>query len=172
MTHAASHQAWHATVNALFGKLKSFKVDYSVIPWATFTDPEIARVGLNEQEAKERGLPYDVTSYGIDDLDRAITEGEDHGIVKVLTVPGKDRILGVTIIGHNAGELITEYISAMKYDFGMNKIGISKADQKQRTEQEKKLIYKYEKEAQNLEATEEALIQRLQMLQDEENNAF
>ena len=97
-------------------------MDYSVIPWATFTDPEIARVGLNEQEAKERGLPYDVTSYGIDDLDRAITEGEDHGIVKVLTVPGKDRILGVTIIGHNAGELITEYISAMKYDFGMNKI--------------------------------------------------
>jgi dihydrolipoamide dehydrogenase len=122
LTHTASHQAWHATVNALFGKLKSFKVDYSVIPWATFTDPEIARVGLNEQEAKERGLPYDVTSYGIDDLDRAITEGEDHGIVKVLTVPGKDRILGVTIIGHNAGELITEYISAMKYDFGMNKI--------------------------------------------------
>ena len=121
-THTASHQAWYATVNALFGKFKSFKVDYSVIPWATFTDPEVARVGLNEQEAKEKSIPYEVTSYGIDDLDRAITEGEDHGVVKVLTVPGKDKILGVTIIGDHAGELITEYISAMKHGFGMNKI--------------------------------------------------
>jgi dihydrolipoamide dehydrogenase len=121
-THTAAHQAWYATVNALFGKFKSFKVDYSVIPWATFTDPEVARVGLNEQDAKEKGLPYDVTSYGIDDLDRAITEGEDHGVVKVLTVPGKDKILGVTIIGDHAGELITEYITAMKHGFGMNKI--------------------------------------------------
>tara|TARA_R110002072_G_scaffold204033_2_gene362087 strand:- start:18633 stop:20087 length:1455 start_codon:yes stop_codon:yes gene_type:complete len=121
-THTASHQAWYATVNALFGKFKSFKVDYSVIPWATFTDPEVARVGLNEQEAKEKGISYDATSYDIDDLDRAITEGEDHGVVKVLTVPGKDKILGVTIIGDHAGELITEYISAMKHGFGMNKI--------------------------------------------------
>ena len=121
-THTASHQAWYATVNALFGRFKSFKVDYSVIPWATFTDPEVARVGLNEQEAKEKGIAYDVTSYGIDDLDRAITEGEDHGVVKVLTVPGKDKILGVTIIGDHAGELITEYISAMKHGFGMTKI--------------------------------------------------
>ncbi len=121
-THTAAHQAWYATVNALFGKFKSFKVDYSVIPWATFTDPEVARVGLNEQDAKEKGIPYEVTSYGIDDLDRAIAEGEDHGVVKVLTVPGKDKILGVTIIGHHAGELITEYISAMKNGFGMNKI--------------------------------------------------
>lgn len=121
-THTASHQAWYATVNALFGKFKSFKVDYSVIPWATFTDPEVARVGLNEQEAKEQGIAYDVTRYGIDDLDRAIAEGEDHGVVKVLTVPGKDKILGVTIIGDHAGELITEYITAMKHGFGMNKI--------------------------------------------------
>ena len=121
-THTAAHQAWYATVNALFGKFKSFKVDYSVIPWATFTDPEVARVGLNEQDAKEKGIPYEVTSYGIDDLDRAITEGEDHGVVKVLTVPGKDKILGVTIIGDHAGELITEYITAMKNGFGMNKI--------------------------------------------------
>lgn len=121
-THTASHQAWYATVNALFGRFKSFKVDYSVIPWATFTDPEVARVGLNEQEAKEQNIPYDVTCYGIDDLDRAIAEGEDHGVVKVLTVPGKDRILGVTIIGDHAGELITEYITAMKHGFGMNKI--------------------------------------------------
>lgn len=121
-THTASHQAWYATVNALFGKFKSFKVDYSVIPWATFTDPEVARVGLNEQEAKEKGIDYDVTIYGIDDLDRAIAEGEDHGLVKVLTVPGKDKILGVTIVADHAGELITEYISAMKHKFGMNKI--------------------------------------------------
>ncbi len=121
-THTASHQAWYATVNALFGKFKSFKVDYSVIPWATFTDPEVARVGLNEQEANDKGVDYDVTIYGIDDLDRAIAEGEDHGMVKVLTVPGKDKILGVTIIGNHAGELITEYISAMKHKFGMNQI--------------------------------------------------
>lgn len=121
-THTASHQAWYATVNALFGRFKSFKVDYSVIPWATFTDPEVARVGLNEQEAKEKGINYDVTYYGIDDLDRAIAEGEDHGLVKVLTVPGKDKILGVTIIADHAGELITEYISAMKHGIGMNKI--------------------------------------------------
>ena len=121
-THTAAHQAWYASVNALFGSFKSFKVDYSVIPWATFTDPEVARVGLNEQDAKEQGIDYEVTSYGIDDLDRAIAEGEDHGVVKVLTVPGKDKILGVTIIGDHAGELITEYISAMKHNFGMNKI--------------------------------------------------
>lgn len=121
-THTAAHQAWYASVNALFGKFKKFKVDYSVIPWATFTDPEVARVGLNELEAKEKGIAYEVTLYGIDDLDRAIAESEDHGSVKVLTVPGKDKILGVTIIGDHAGELITEYISAMKHGFGMNKI--------------------------------------------------
>lgn len=121
-THTAAHQAWYASVNALFGKFKTFNVDYSVIPWATFTDPEVARVGLNELEAKEKGIAYEVTHYGIDDLDRAIAEGEAHGSVKVLTVPGKDKILGVTIIGDHAGELITEYISAMKHGFGMNKI--------------------------------------------------
>lgn len=121
-THTAAHQAWYASVNALFGKFKKFKVDYSVIPWATFTDPEVARVGLNELEAKEKGIAYEVTRYGIDDLDRAIAESEAHGSVKVLTVPGKDKILGVTIIGDHAGELITEYISAMKHGFGMNKI--------------------------------------------------
>lgn len=121
-THTAAHQAWYASVNALFGKFKKFKVDYSVIPWATFTDPEVARVGLNELEAKEKGIAYEVTHYGVDDLDRAIAESEDHGSVKVLTVPGKDKILGVTIIADHAGELITEYISAMKHGFGMNKI--------------------------------------------------
>ncbi len=121
-THTASHQAWYASVNALFGKLKRFRVDYSVIPWATFTDPEVARVGLNETEAKEKGIPYEVTTYGIDDLDRAIADGEAHGVVKVLTVPGKDKVLGATIVGEHAGDLITEYITAMKHGIGLNKI--------------------------------------------------
>ena len=121
-THTAAHQAWYASVNALFSPFKAFRVDYSVIPWATFTDPEVARVGLNEQEASEKGIAYEVSRYGIDDLDRAIADSEDHGMVKVLTVPGKDRILGVTIVGHHAGELIAEFVSAMKHGLGLNKI--------------------------------------------------
>lgn len=121
-THTAAHQAWYAAVNALFGKFKKFKVDYSVIPWATFTDPEVARVGLNETDARERGIDYDVTRYDIDDLDRAIADEEAHGFIKVLTVPGKDRILGVTIVGHHAGDLIAEYVMAMKHGIGLNKI--------------------------------------------------
>ncbi|WP_442876599.1 hypothetical protein [Endozoicomonas sp. GU-1] len=121
-THTAAHQAWYCAVNALFGRFKKFKVDYSVIPWCTFTDPEVARVGLNEQEAREQGIAYEVTRYGIDDLDRAIADEEARGFVKVLTVPGKDKILGVTIVGYHAGELITEYISAMKHGLGLNKI--------------------------------------------------
>jgi pyruvate/2-oxoglutarate dehydrogenase complex dihydrolipoamide dehydrogenase (E3) component/uncharacterized membrane protein YdjX (TVP38/TMEM64 family) len=121
-THTASHQAWYAAVNALFGGLKRFKADYSVIPWATFIDPEVARVGLNEQEAKEKGIQVEVTRYGIDDLDRAIADSADHGFVKVLTVPGKDRILGVTIVGTHAGDLLAEYVLAMKHGLGLNKI--------------------------------------------------
>ena len=121
-THTAAHQAWYAAVNALFGMLKKFKADYSVIPWATFIDPEVARVGLNEQEAKERGIPFEVTRYGIDDLDRAIADSAAHGWVKVLTVPGKDKILGVTIVGVHAGDLLAEYVLAMKYGLGLNKI--------------------------------------------------
>jgi dihydrolipoamide dehydrogenase len=121
-THTAAHQAWYCAVNALFSPFKKFKVDYSVIPWATFTDPEVARVGLNEKEAKEQGIPYDVATYGIDDLDRAIADSEDHGYVKVLTPPGKDKILGVTIVGYHAGDLITEYVLAMKHCLGLNQI--------------------------------------------------
>ncbi|RRJ82980.1 FAD-dependent oxidoreductase [Aestuariirhabdus litorea] len=121
-THAASHQAWYATVNALFGRWWKFKVDYSVIPWATFCDPEVARVGLNEQEARERGVSYEVTRYDISDLDRAIADEAAYGFIKVLTVPGRDRILGVTIVGYHAAELITEYVSAMKQRIGLNKI--------------------------------------------------
>ena len=121
-THTAAHQAWYAAVNALFGKFKKFKVDYSVVPWATFIDPEIARVGINEQEAKENGIACEVTRYGIDDLDRAIADGVAHGFVKVLTVPGKDRILGVCIVGEHAADLLSEFVLAMKHGLGLNKI--------------------------------------------------
>jgi pyruvate/2-oxoglutarate dehydrogenase complex dihydrolipoamide dehydrogenase (E3) component len=121
-THTASHQAWYASVNALFGFAKKFKADYSVIPWATFIDPEVARVGLNEQEAVEQGIAHEVTRYGIDDLDRAIADSADHGWIKVLTVPGKDKILGVTIVGEHAGDLLAEYVLAMKHGLGLNKI--------------------------------------------------
>jgi pyruvate/2-oxoglutarate dehydrogenase complex dihydrolipoamide dehydrogenase (E3) component/uncharacterized membrane protein YdjX (TVP38/TMEM64 family) len=121
-THAAAHQAWYAAVNALFGEVWKFRADYSVIPATTFTDPEVARVGLNEQEARERNLPYEVTRYGIDDLDRAIVDGAAEGFVKVLTVPGKDRILGATIVGAHAGELLAEFVLAMRHGLGLNKI--------------------------------------------------
>jgi pyruvate/2-oxoglutarate dehydrogenase complex dihydrolipoamide dehydrogenase (E3) component/uncharacterized membrane protein YdjX (TVP38/TMEM64 family) len=121
-THVAAHQAWYAAVNALFGDFKRFKADYRVIPWATFIDPEVARVGLNEQEAQEKRIPYEVTRYGIDDLDRAIADSEAHGFVKVLTVPGKDTILGVTIAGTHAADLLAEYVLAMKHGLGLNQI--------------------------------------------------
>ncbi|MFT6927836.1 MAG: pyruvate/2-oxoglutarate dehydrogenase complex dihydrolipoamide dehydrogenase (E3) component [Psychromonas sp.] len=121
-THTAAHQAWYAAVNALFGQFKKFKVDYSVIPWATFTDPEVARVGLNEQDAQQQGIAYEVTRYGLDDLDRAIADGTDQGFVKVLTKPGKDTILGVTIVGAQAGDLLPEFVLAMKHGLGLNKI--------------------------------------------------
>ena len=121
-THVAAHQAWYASVNALFGRFKKFQVDYRVIPWATFTDPEVARVGLSEDEAREQGIEVEVTRYGIDDLDRAIADSTDHGFVKVLTPPGKDTILGVTIVGESASDLISEYVLAMKHGLGLNKI--------------------------------------------------
>jgi pyruvate/2-oxoglutarate dehydrogenase complex dihydrolipoamide dehydrogenase (E3) component/uncharacterized membrane protein YdjX (TVP38/TMEM64 family) len=121
-THTASHQAWYAAVNALFAPLRRYRADYSVIPWATFTEPEVARVGLNETEAKERGIACEVTRYGLDDLDRAIADGEAHGMVKVLTVPGSDRILGATIVGESAGELIVEFVAAMRHGIGLKKI--------------------------------------------------
>lgn len=121
-THVASHQAWYATVNALFGTFKKFAVDYSVIPWVTFCSPEVARVGLNEQQASREGVAYEVARYGIDDLDRAIADGEDYGFIKVLTRPGSDQILGVTIVGYHASELIAEYVLALKHDLGLNKV--------------------------------------------------
>jgi len=121
-THTAAHMAWYASVNALFGKFKKFKVDYSVVPWATFTDPEVARVGLNEQEAIEKKIPHDVFVYGIDDLDRAIADGEAHGFVKVITPKGSDKILGATIVGEHAGDLLVEFVAAMKHGFGLEGI--------------------------------------------------
>ncbi|GAB6193155.1 FAD-dependent oxidoreductase [Desulfocastanea catecholica] len=121
-THTAAHQAWYASVNALFGEFRKFRADYSVIPWSTFIDPEVARVGLNEQEARERGIAVEVTRYGIDDLDRAIADSVARGFVKVLTVPSKDRILGVTIVGEHAGDLLAEFVLAMKHGLGLSKI--------------------------------------------------
>lgn len=121
-THTAAHQAWYAAVNGLFGRFKKFKVDYSVIPWATFVDPEVARVGLNELDAQEQGIEYDVTRYGIDDLDRAIADGAAEGFVKVLTAKGSDKILGATIVGYHASDLITEFVTGMKRNLGLNKL--------------------------------------------------
>jgi pyruvate/2-oxoglutarate dehydrogenase complex dihydrolipoamide dehydrogenase (E3) component/uncharacterized membrane protein YdjX (TVP38/TMEM64 family) len=121
-THTAAHQAWYAAVNALFGRFRRFKADYSVIPWATFTDPEVARVGLSEAEAAEQGIAVEVTRYDLGDLDRAIADGHAQGFVKLLTVPGKDRILGVTIVGEHAADLLAEYVLAMKHGLGLNKI--------------------------------------------------
>lgn len=122
LTHVAAHQAWYAAVNALFGRFKKFKADYSVIPWATFTDPEVARVGLSEAEAKEQGIAFEVARFELKELDRAIADGTAHGFIKVLTVPGKDKILGVTIVGEHAGDLLAEYVLAMKHGLGLNKI--------------------------------------------------
>ena len=121
-THAAAHQAWHAVVNSLFGTFKKFPIDFSAVPWATFTHPEIARVGVNEEEAKMTNLPYEITTYGIDDLDRAITDSEDRGFIRVLTQPGSDKIIGVTIVCEGASEIISEFVLAMKYKLGLNKI--------------------------------------------------
>ncbi|HQY43691.1 MAG TPA: FAD-dependent oxidoreductase [Paracoccaceae bacterium] len=121
-THTAAHQAWYVTVNALFAPLRRVRADYRVIPATTFTDPEVARVGLSEQEAHAKGIKFEVTRYGIDDLDRAITDGAAHGFVKVLTVPGKDRLLGATIVGEHAGDLLAEFVLAMKQGIGLNKI--------------------------------------------------
>ncbi len=122
LTHTAAHQAWYAAVNALFGRFKRFKANYSAVPWAIFTDPEVARVGLSETEARAQGMAYELTRYDISDLDRAIADGTAHGFVKVLTVPGKDKILGATIVGEHAGELLAEYVLAMTHGLGLNKI--------------------------------------------------
>jgi pyruvate/2-oxoglutarate dehydrogenase complex dihydrolipoamide dehydrogenase (E3) component/uncharacterized membrane protein YdjX (TVP38/TMEM64 family) len=122
LTHVAAHQAWYCAMNALFGRFKKFRVDYSVIPWAVFTDPEVARVGLSEIEAAELGVEYELTRYDLDDLDRAIADGEANGFVRVLTPPGRDKILGVTIVGAHAGDLITEFVFAMRNGLGLRKV--------------------------------------------------
>ena len=122
-THVAAHQAWYAAVNALFGSLEKFRVDYRVIPWTTFIDPEVARVGLSEQDAKDKGIAYEMVRYELDDLDRAIArQCRERLCVKVLTVPGKDKILGVTIVGEHAGDLLAEFVLAMKHGLGLNKV--------------------------------------------------
>lgn len=121
-THVAAHEAWYASVNALFRPWKMFTADYRVIPMVTFTDPEVARVGLSEGDAKAKGIAFEISKYGIDDLDRAIADEEAYGFVKVLTVPGKDIILGATIVGIHAGDLLAEFVMAMKHGIGLNKI--------------------------------------------------
>ncbi len=121
-THAAGHQAWYASVNALFGTWKKFKVDYSVLPWTTFIDPEVARVGLNEQEAVQQNIDYEVSRFDFAELDRAIADSATRGFIKVLTVPGKDKILGVTLVGEHGADLLAEFVLAMKHGLGLNKI--------------------------------------------------
>ena len=121
-THVAAHQAWYAAVNALFGTFKKFKVDYRVIPWTTFIDPEVARVGINERDAGEQDIDVEVTRYEFAELDRAVAESARKGFIKVLTPPGKDKILGVTIVSEHAGDLLAEFVVAMKHDLGLNKI--------------------------------------------------
>jgi len=121
-THAAAHQAWYAAVNGLFGQFKRFKVDYRVMPWVTFTSPEVGRVGLSEAEAQEKGIAYEVTRYSLDDLDRAIAESDDYGFIKILTPPGKDKILGAVVVGMHGGEILAEFTLAMKHGLGLNKI--------------------------------------------------
>ncbi|WP_368192140.1 FAD-dependent oxidoreductase [Aeromonas sp. s8] len=121
-THFAAHQAWYAAVNALFGQFKRFRADYRVIPAATYTTPEIARVGLNRKEAEAQGIPFEATRFELAELDRAIADGERHGFVEVLTVPGKDTILGATIVGTHAGERIAEFVLAMRHRLGLGKI--------------------------------------------------
>ena len=121
-THTASHMAWYAAVNALFGGFKKFAVDYSVIPWTTFTSPEVARVGLSETEAKEKGIDFEVTTYDVSGLDRALAEEEAFGVVKVITPKGKDKILGAVIVADHAGDLLAEYVLAMKHGLGLGKI--------------------------------------------------
>ncbi|KGE78315.1 FAD-dependent oxidoreductase [Halomonas salina] len=122
LTHAGAHQAWHATVNALFGELRRFRVSYRALPAVTFTDPEVARVGLNEREARERGIEVEVTRYALSELDRAIADGQRQGFVKVLTVPGRDRLLGATLVGAGAGEMLAEFTLAMTHGIGLNKL--------------------------------------------------
>lgn len=121
-THVAAHQAWHAAVNALFGSLRRFKVDYAVIPQAIYLDPEIARVGLNEQQARQQGIAYELTRHELGALDRAVTEGATEGFVKVLTVPGKDRILGATVVADHAGDLLAQFTLAMRHGLGLNQL--------------------------------------------------
>jgi pyruvate/2-oxoglutarate dehydrogenase complex dihydrolipoamide dehydrogenase (E3) component len=121
-THVSAHEAWYASVNSLFGRFKRFKVDYRVIPWVTFTSPEVARVGISETEAKQQNISYESTQYGLHDLDRAITDDKAQGFVRVLTVPGKDRILGATIVGARADDLIAIFVIAMKHGLGLNKV--------------------------------------------------
>ena len=121
-THTASYMASYAAMNAMFGWFWKSKINYSVVPWCTFSSPEVARVGLSEDEALKQGIPYDIVKFDVSRLDRAITDGEERGFVKILTRPRSDKILGVTIISEHAGDVISEYILAMKEGIGLKKV--------------------------------------------------
>ena len=122
LTHAAAHQGWYAAINALFSPFKRFRADYRVMPAAIYTTPEIARVGLNQKEARAQGIPFELTRFELAELDRAIADGERQGFIEVLTVPGKDQILGATLVGTHAGERIAEFVLAMRHRLGLGKI--------------------------------------------------
>lgn len=121
-THFAAHQAWFAAVNALFGAFRKFRADYTVLPWTTFTDPEVGHVGHNETTAKAAGVAYEIVHYDLGHLDRAVAEGANAGFVKLLVVPGKDKILGAVIVAAGAGEMLAEIVLAMKHGLGLGKI--------------------------------------------------
>ncbi len=126
-THTAAHQAWYATMNALFGDFKRFKVSYHAVPCVTFVAPEVARVGLNEQDALAQGVAYEVTRFDVADLDRALCDAANpktspSGWVKVLTAPGRGTILGVTIVAAHGAEMLAEYVLAMRHGLSLNHV--------------------------------------------------
>ena len=122
-THVADYHAEIAIRNTLvpFSFLRQ-KVDYSVVPWCTYLDPEVATVGLTEIQAKERGTDYELIEQEMKAVDRAVVERTDAGFARVLVKRGSDKILGATIVGEHAGELIQEFVLAMKHGIGLKQI--------------------------------------------------
>jgi pyruvate/2-oxoglutarate dehydrogenase complex dihydrolipoamide dehydrogenase (E3) component len=119
-THMADAQARVVVRNILmpFQFLRQ-KMDYSVVPWCTYTDPEVAHVGLGEKEAQQKNVDYDLFVVPLEDVDRAVVESEEAGFAKVLTAKGSDKILGATIVAPHAGDLLHEFMLAMKTGVGM-----------------------------------------------------
>jgi pyruvate/2-oxoglutarate dehydrogenase complex dihydrolipoamide dehydrogenase (E3) component len=120
-THLADHHARVIVRNVLIPWIQT-KADTPVLPWCTYTSPEVARVGLSEDEARKRGVPYDVWLQPLSEVDRAVVESEESGFAKVLTAHGSDRILGATIVAERAGDLLHEVVLAMKAGVGLKAI--------------------------------------------------